>query len=243
MLKTLKFLKDFLLFLRISVLMQPLLKWLHFLYYFNKLVIWVYQNKRHLLYGDFYTPLRNYQNRYNMYEFVAEHFNLKKNKIIYLEFGVASAASFKWWLDRNNNRDSFFAGFDTFEGLPEDWGGFFEKGSMSFQIPHISDQRVSFRKGLFQNTLPGFLHQQSSLLGDKTYKRVIHLDADLYSSTAFTLSQLYPYLEKGDIIIFDEFNVALHEFKAYYESVNNFYIKLKPVAAVNNFYQTAFTVE
>jgi ASC-1-like (ASCH) protein len=69
------------------------------------------------------------------------------------------------------------------------------------------------------------------------------MDADLYSATIFTLSQLYPYIKKGDIILFDEFNVPLHEFKAYKEFIEAFYIKLKPVAAVNNFYQTAFVVE
>ena len=69
------------------------------------------------------------------------------------------------------------------------------------------------------------------------------MDADLYSATIFSLSQLYPFLKKGDIILFDEFNVAMHEFKAYLEFTSNFYIRLKPIAAVNNFYQTAFVVD
>jgi hypothetical protein len=64
----------------------------------------------------------------------------------------------------------------------------------------------------------------------------------LYSSTAFVLSQLYPYLKKGDLIFFDEFNVPLHEFRAYDEFTRNFYVQLKPLGAVNNFYQTAFEV-
>ena len=113
---------------------------------------------------------------------------------------------------------------------------------MSFQLPDITDTRSSFQKGLFQQTLPGFLKQHADLLNSADCIRVIHLDADLYSSTAFTLSQLYPYLQKGDVILFDEFNVALHEFKAFYEFVNNFYISMRPVAAVNNFYQTAFVI-
>jgi hypothetical protein len=69
------------------------------------------------------------------------------------------------------------------------------------------------------------------------------MDADLYSATLFALSQLYPFLRKGDIILFDEFNVPMHEFKAYKEFTASFYVKLKPVAAVNNFYQAAFVVE
>ena len=243
MLKIVKFLKDFLLVAQITRIIQPFLKWLHFLFYFNKLAAWVHKNKSQLLYSDFYSPIRNYPKRYQLYGFVADHLRLREKQIIYLEFGVASASSFKWWLNTNNHKDSFFAGFDTFEGLPEQWGSFFEKGAMSFQLPDISDSRAHFRKGLFQDTLTGFLKEQSDLLYNNEYIRVIHLDADLYSSTAFTLSQLYPYLQKGDVIMFDEFNVALHEFKAYDEFVSNFYIRLKPVAAVNNFYQTAFVVE
>jgi hypothetical protein len=75
-----------------------------------------------------------------------------------------------------------------------------------------------------------------------TTQKVIHIDADLYSATIFSLSQLYPFLQKGDIILFDEFSVALHEFKAYWEFTGNYYIKLKPIVAVNNFYQVAFEV-
>jgi signal peptidase I len=55
--------------------------------------------------------------------------------------------------------------------------------------------------------------------------------------------QLYPYLQKGDLIFFDEFSVPTHEFKAFDEFTQTCYIKLKPIAAVNNFYQTAFVVE
>jgi len=57
------------------------------------------------------------------------------------------------------------------------------------------------------------------------------------------LSQLHPYLQKGDIIFFDEFNVANHEYQAFKIFSEAFYVKMKPIAAVNNFYQVAFVVE
>lgn len=41
------------------------------------------------------------------------------------------------------------------------------------------------------------------------------LDADLYPATLFTLTILAPYLNKGDIKLFDEFVVPTHEFMAY----------------------------
>lgn len=174
---------------------------------------------------------------------MADHFQLRDKQVIYLEFGVASGASFKWWLTENKNNGSIFRGFDTFEGLPESWGSFYAKGSMRFNLPEFTDERAGFLKGLFQDTLPSFLKNEYERLYNGEAVKIIHMDADLYSSTIFSLSQLYPFLKKGDLIFFDEFNVAMHEFKAFYEFTQSFYIKLKPVAAVNNFYQAAFVVE
>jgi O-methyltransferase len=59
----------------------------------------------------------------------------------------------------------------------------------------------------------------------------------------FVLSQLYPFLNKGDLVLFDEFNVANHEFFAYQIFTDSFYVKLRLIGAQNNFYQTAFVVE
>ena len=72
--------------------------------------------------------------------------------------------------------------------------------------------------------------------------KIIHLDADLFSATIFALSQLYPYLEKGDIIMFDEFSVYDHEFMAFKIFTESCYVNLQPIAAKNNFYQAAFEV-
>jgi O-methyltransferase len=191
--------------------------------------------------SDYYSPFRDYSKREKLYQFVADEFKLASTPVHYFEFGVASGASFSWWLKQNNHQQSQFFGFDTFEGLPEDWGGFYAKGDMSHSIPTVNDPRAVFVKGLFQDTLSDFIQQHQAVLKSPQQK-IIHMDADLYSATIFTLSQLYPYLNKGDIIMFDEFNVALHEFKAYLEFTGNFYISLKPVAAVNNFYQAAFVV-
>ena len=58
-----------------------------------------------------------------------------------------------------------------------------------------------------------------------------------------SLSQLYPFLKAGDIIFFDEYNVPMHEFKAFKEFTENFYIKYKALTAVNNYYQMSFMIE
>ena len=202
---------------------------------------WIGKNQQDLLMNDFYVFVRDYDKRYKMFEKIIQNYNLGDYNILYMEFGVAQALSFKWWINRIENSKAKFVGFDTFEGLPEDWGGFYKKGDMSGNIPDFNDPRTSFVKGIFQDTLHDFIENNKHDIVSR--KKVIHLDADLFSATIFTLSQLYPYLNKGDIILFDEFNVANHEYFAYKIFTEAFYVKLKPIAAINNFYQVAFIVE
>lgn len=242
MIKIVKFIKDGLLAFPLTLVFQPFSKFFLTLFYFNKLALWVRKHKKSLLYSDFYSPMRNYNKRFDLYTFLQNHFQLNNEPVTYMEFGVASGASFKYWLKNNTNPASIFFGFDTFEGLPENWGSFYKKGDMSSAIPTVDDNRAQFIKGLFQDTLNNFIQQNKDLLSQKR-RWVIHMDADLYSATAFVLPMLYPFLKKGDIITFDEFSVPMHEFKAFDEFTRNFYVNLKPVAAVNNFYQTAFIVE
>lgn len=241
MFRIVKFLKNIFFIVPITLIFYPFSRIFPFLYYFNKMLLWIYGNRKGLLYCDFFSWRRDYQKRYRLYEVVSGHFRLTEEPVTYLEFGVASGASFRWWLENNSRDSSRFYGFDTFTGLPEDWGGLYAKGAMSHAMPELADQRARFVKGLFQDTLNRFIRENEELLAG-TNRKIIHLDADLYSATIFTLSQLYPWLRKGDILLFDEFNVPLHEFKAYLEFTRAFYIRLKPVAAVNNFYQTAFIV-
>jgi hypothetical protein len=68
------------------------------------------------------------------------------------------------------------------------------------------------------------------------------MDADLYSATLYVLTSLAPFLKKDDIIFFDEFAVPTHEFKAFHEFVQSYYVNLKLIAAANNYYFAAFQV-
>src|SRR3954466_10337753 len=63
-----------------------------------------------------------FDNRFDMYADAIKKYNLDKQKIYYLEFGVWKGEAIKWWASKNSNPDSGFFGFDSFEGLPEAWG-------------------------------------------------------------------------------------------------------------------------
>lgn len=178
----------------------------------------------------------NYNKRYDLYRHVVR--SEKLEGIYYLEFGVSQGYSFDWWVRNIHEKNSRFVGFDTFTGLPEKWG-VFQKGDMSAsgRVPKTDDERCRFIKGLFQDTLPEFLKTF-----DSTLRKVIHLDADIYTSTLFVLTMMAPRLRKGDILIFDEFTVPLHEFRAYTDFVSSYYIKTEVIGSVNNFFQTAFKI-
>lgn len=182
-------------------------------------------------YNDFYQEEWDYNRRYNLYEALDKQEGLFAQAIDYLEFGVAGGNSLKWWLQHNTHPQSRFFGFDTFEGLPEKWGHF-EKGSMAHAMEslNITDPRASLYKGLFQESLPPFLEQY-----DGRNRRLIHLDADLFSSTIFTLSQLYRFLKPGDILLFDEFAVPQHEFLAFKIFTESFYVEYDVIGAANNY--------
>jgi hypothetical protein len=106
------------------------------------------------------------------------------------------------------------------------------------KTPDIQDNRVTFIKGLFQETLPGFLKTFS---GNK--RNVIHLDADLYTSTLFVLASLAPFLKQDDIILFDEFAVPRHEFLAFENFVSSFRINYEVIGAANNYYFLAVKIK
>ncbi|HUR24168.1 MAG TPA: class I SAM-dependent methyltransferase [Acidimicrobiales bacterium] len=174
--------------------------------------------------------------RYLLYQQVLKSQALDQRPIGYLEFGVFQGDSIRWWLRNNVDPDSTFVGFDTFTGLAEQWGarsvGTF---STQGQVPQIDDPRCSFEVGFFQETLPGFL-QRSGPSGERA---VYHLDADLYSSTLFVLTQLVPFLKAGDVLIFDQFSSVLHEFRALEDWVAAYPCRYEVLGSSNDCTQVA----
>lgn len=211
------------------------------LFTYNTLALskWISKQNTKGIFNDFYSFKRDYAKRYKLYQYVLDSQSLANKPIEYLEFGVCQGHSFRWWAEANKNSESRFFGFDTFEGLPEAWGIAFKKGDMNAIIPDINDNRVEFIKGLFQETFIPFT-KVHDLNANRT--RVIHLDADLYSSTLYILTSIAPYLKKGDILLFDEFNVPNHEFFAFQNFTQSYYIKTKLLGAVNNYLQVALQI-
>lgn len=222
---------------RLDIIFLPFSNLLIFIGYIARLGRWINKHKS-LEFSDFYTGKFDYLRRFELYKYIVKKENLDKD-IDYLEFGVSKGASFKWWVESIKDKNSSFHGFDTFTGLPEDWGPF-KKGAMSGnnKIPEIDDNRVAFYQGLFQKTLQDFIEKHPF-----QKRTVVHLDADLYSSTLYVLTAISSKLKSGDILFFDEFNVPLHEFKAFIEWTSSFYIEYEVLGAVNNFYQVAIKIK
>lgn len=148
-------------------------------------------------------------------------------QITFVEYGVHQGHSIKYFSERNTHAESLFVGLDSFEGLPEDWGTM-PKGSFDMQgkMPNISDTRVKFVKGWFQNTAA----ELAKLLAGHNGKLIVHYDADLYSSTLFALSQI-DNLKKPYIAIFDEFTG--HETRALFNYVQAFDAKVAFLCKTN----------
>jgi hypothetical protein len=109
-------------------------------------------------------------------------------------------------------------GFDSFEGLPEDWYEGYERGTFAQHPPHIEGAEI--HAGWFKDTLPEFLGQHEEPFA------FVHMDADLYSSTATVFGLARTRFVPGTVILFDEyFNYPgwqQHEHKAFEEFLTGY---------------------
>ncbi len=209
----------------------------YYISHLSKASKWINEHKN-ISFSSFPTTKIEYKKRILLYDHVINSENLENIKLNYLEFGVHEGTSFNWWSERLINEECRFYGFDTFSGLPEDWGPFKKGHFGGIDVPEHHDSRSTFLQGLFQQTLIPFLKDF-----DNNGRKIIHLDADLYSSTLYVLTILTPYIKSGDIILFDEFNVPIHEIKAFMEWTESFYISYEVLGEVNNFFQVAIKIK
>lgn len=132
-----------------------------------------------------------------------------------LEFGVFKGRSINHFADIFKSET--LHGFDSFEGLAEDWTGYhLPKGTFDLggNLPKVKEN-VTLHKGWFDKTLPPFFEQNTSKI------RLCHIDCDTYESSHYVLQQIAARLVKGSIIVFDEYygypNWRFGEFRAWQE--------------------------
>lgn len=116
--------------------------------------------------------------------------------------------------------------FDSYLGHPTDW----DKGDKVmrkdfFAWPPEKELpllllNVKLSKGWFTDTLPSFV------LSEERPIAFLHVDCEVYESTAQALDILGPKMREGTVILFDEFynypNYRNHEYKAFQEFLEKY---------------------
>jgi hypothetical protein len=139
---------------------------------------------------------------------------------LFLEFGVHTGGTLRMIAKRFPKKIIY--GFDSFEGLPEDWanskGDIYKghrKGTFKLNgFPNVPDN-ARLVVGWFEETLPRFLKWRPEPAS------FIHVDSDLYSSAKTVLFNLEDRFIEGSVVVFNELKnypyFREHEAKALYE--------------------------
>jgi hypothetical protein len=114
----------------------------------------------------------------------------------YCEFGVGSGTTIKHLASKTKHT---IHGFDSFEGLPEDWRTGYAKGTFAVgELPKVPEH-VKLHKGWFNESLPVWAQKNPGPMA------FMHMDADLYSSTRTIFEILGDRIVPGTVIQFDEY--------------------------------------
>lgn len=113
------------------------------------------------------------------------------------EFGVAQGRTINQIASLVLDRRVY--GFDSFEGLPEDWYDGEPKGKYRVEALPKVRPNVTLIKGMFSDTLGPFLEEHLELAA------FLHVDCDLYSSTRCVLDHFRSRIRVGTVIVFDEY--------------------------------------
>jgi hypothetical protein len=119
-----------------------------------------------------------------------------------LEFGVFEGGS----LRHIAHQVEFIHGFDSFDGLPEDWTWHVTgpndhpKGLFAIRDWRRLSWPANARiwPGWFSDTLPQWLAEVPGPIG------LIHIDSDIYSSARTILFSLNDRIKAGTVLVFDE---------------------------------------
>jgi hypothetical protein len=178
---------------------------------------------------------------------------------LHCEFGVGRG--FSTYNISSHIGDNIIYGFDSFEGLPEEWDdenpqGVYSLGGRIPPGPLIKGSQddpgmyntemhpilvewpsnVRLIQGLVQDTVPKFLDNHE---GNFAF---VHIDLDIYSATRSVFKNIVSRLQTGTIIAFDEFldypTYKEHEIKALAEMlIENENLSYTPLIYQNNGYK------
>lgn len=141
------------------------------------------------------------------------------------EFGVARGESLAVLAEAMPGRQVH--GFDSFDGLPQDWGALLPKGHFRGPPPRLDRDNVRLHIGLFADTLAPFV-------ADRPRVALVHVDCDLYESTTCVLEHVLPLLAPGGVIVFDEYygypSFEGHEYRAWHEAMARWRLAAEPLA-------------
>ena len=145
-----------------------------------------------------------------------------------LEFGVFQGITLRH-LAKAIGPNRRVTGFDTFEGLPDDWGTLLPKGTFATGVPSLEGcPNVDLQVGRIERTLPAFLAKSRQPVS------MVHIDVPYYESNVFILEHVLPHMAAHSIVVFDEYygypSYEDHEFKAWSEIRERLNVVATPVA-------------
>jgi hypothetical protein len=115
---------------------------------------------------------------------------------LYCEFGVFRAETLNFIASLLPEE---IHGFDSFQGLPEDWWNGHNKGTFAVDgLPQVR-ANVRLHPGWFESSIPLFMKENAGPIA------FLHIDADLYSSTHTIFELLGERIVAGTVLQFDEF--------------------------------------
>jgi hypothetical protein len=193
------------------------------------------------------------------YDFHRTYFSKVLPKVqidgMWTEFGVYRGRSIKTISTYASKKNAIVYGFDSFEGLPEFWDkdnpkgcyglagkipdgiiddrfpdadtGMFNSGPTRRMLPWPSN--VKLVKGLFEDTLDGFLNEHKDTVA------YVHIDSDIYSAAKTVLTKLKDRIVVGTVLDFDEIcdypDYRNHEIKAFAEYLLDTNRKVSPICS------------
>lgn len=155
-------------------------------------VIATYESAR--FYARHMTRARAFERRADLLTYAL---SLAPAEGLVLEFGVGAGTSIKVLAGATPRA---VHGFDSFQGLPDDWRQGFDAGAFrQATVPTGLGANVNLVAGLFADTLPCFLAAHAGTAA------FVHVDCDLYASTRTVFEALGPRIAPGTVLVFDEY--------------------------------------